>query len=213
MSWIKPRKKAFKEVRKPILIVCEDSKSSVYYLKEKVRSCGLSPDDVKVDGDSDSSPRSVVDYAIKEKAKQKKYAKDNKIYKYEEIYCVMDVDDHSTLKEALTKARDNNLIAIVSNECFELWYLLHFIKYSSKSFDRKEIEKLLTTHLGKPYNKSDKKIFDILKDKEEHAISLAEQLGVSAMKESPDRNPKRNPSTDVHVLIKKINSKRINKNS
>jgi len=209
MSWIKQRKKQFKEVRKPLLIVCEDSKSSVYYLKEKVRSCGLSSDDVKVDGDSDSSPKSVVDYAIKEKAKQKKLAKHNGIYEYEEVYCVMDVDDHPTLKAALVKAKDNNLVSIVSNECFELWYLLHFIEYSTKLLNRKEIEKLFTLHLGKLYEKSDEKMFSILKDKEMHAINIAEQLEASANKESEERDPIRNPSTEVHFLINKINSKKI----
>lgn len=209
MSWIKPRKKEFKDVRKPILIVCEDSKSSVYYLRAKVRSCGLSPDDVKVDGDSDSSPISVVDYAIKEKAKQLKLAKENKIYEYEAVYCVIDVDDHPTLKAALSKARDNKLISIVSNECFELWYLLHFIPYSTKHLSRRELEKQLTTHLGKPYDKGDDKIFYQIKDKESTAINIAKQLDSSALSESSERNPKRNPSTDVYVLIEAINSKKL----
>ena len=40
---LKPRVAQFKEPDKfSILIVCEDSKSAVYYFKRKVEECGLS---------------------------------------------------------------------------------------------------------------------------------------------------------------------------
>jgi hypothetical protein len=126
MSFLKKRKTGTREVREPILIVCEDSKSSVYYLKGKVKSARLTSTDVEVSGDSNSAPISVVDYAIKRKKAQKINAKKKGIYEYKEIYCVMDVDNHDTLQNAIVKTKDHLLLPIISNESFELWYLLHF---------------------------------------------------------------------------------------
>ncbi len=209
MSWLKSRKKGFKPVKDPILIVCEDSKSSVYYLKEKVKSCGLSPDNVIVDGDSDSSPPSVVSYALQKRKEQKKQAKKEGIYEYEAVYCVMDVDDHPNLRDAIYRALDNGLIPIISNECFELWYLLHFVKYSTAHINRNELKRKLSSYLGINYDKSDDSIFDRIKDNEHQAIDLARRLDISAQDESDERNPKRNPSTEVYILIEKINSKRL----
>ncbi len=68
---IKNRRINFKEVKKPVLIVCEDSKSSVLYFKSKIKHLYLNPIDVEVDGNSDSSPVSVVKYAMERKKKNK----------------------------------------------------------------------------------------------------------------------------------------------
>ena len=71
MSFLKKRKTGTREVREPVLIVCEDSKSSVYYLKEKVKSARLTSTEVEVSGDSNSAPISVVDFAIERKRQQR----------------------------------------------------------------------------------------------------------------------------------------------
>jgi hypothetical protein len=200
------RKTNFREVKKPILIVCEDSKSSVFYFKAKIKDLNLNPVDVEVDGNSNSSPDSVVKYAVKRKNAQKKKAQKEGIEEYEFIYCVMDVDDHPTLKNAIQQAIDNNIIPIVSNQSFEIWYLLHFMEYSTAYIHRNDIVKKLKIYLGKEYEKSDNKIYELLKSKgsEEKAIENAKKLIQSAENDSDERNPLRNSSTNVYVLIEKL---------
>ena len=205
MSRLRYRTRKIKPFCPQILIVSEDSKSSVYYLKEKIRSKGLNPDDVHVTGESDSAPIKVVDYAIKLK---KERLKNPDIPPYSEIYCVMDVDEHTTLKAAINKAKANYLIPIISNECFELWYLLHFEKYSTKHRKRVDLKKELVNHLGKDYEKGDDSIFQILDDSgfEENAIDNAEKLETYATGTSTQRDPLINPTTEVYKLIRRINA-------
>ncbi|MDD3585603.1 MAG: RloB family protein [Thermoguttaceae bacterium] len=45
---------------------------------------------------------------------------------------VLDVDEHSTLKNACDAAQNANFDVFVSNPCFELWLLLHFKRLGSK---------------------------------------------------------------------------------
>lgn len=205
-GWPKTRKTEFKAVKKPILIVCEDSKSSVLYLRAKTKDLRLHVTDVEVSGKSDSAPVSVVEYALERKKQNLREAKRNGTEPYDRIYCVMDVDDHPKLKEAIESALANGLIPIVSNECFELWYLLHFIDYSTKTRSRKEINKELEKYLGKKYDKSDTDIYSVIKSKELNALKNADRLYKDARKESNERYPMRNPSTEMHMLIEYLNS-------
>lgn len=175
MGWLKTRRTEFFTVPQPVLIVCEDAKSSVYYLRKKIKSLKLHNADVEVDGNSGSAPMSVVDYAIQRKKENKQEAKKKKQQPYGKIFCVMDVDDHPNLKAAIEKAIANGLTPIVSNECFELWYLLHFIDYSTKSRNRSEINKELTPLLGKEYQKADENIFEKIRGNEAKAIALAKK--------------------------------------
>ncbi|MBP7283058.1 MAG: RloB domain-containing protein [Leptospiraceae bacterium] len=206
MSFLKKRKTGTREVREPVLIVCEDSKSSVYYLKEKVKSARLTSTEVEVSGDSNSAPISVVDFAIERKRQQRIKAKKEGIYEYKEIYCVMDVDNHDTLRNAIIKAKDHLLLPIISNESFELWYLLHFTDQNAH-IERHKINKKLSEYLGKDYDKADEKIFEYLMQKgnEKNAIERAKKLEKQSLDSDPDLLIKKNPTTDVYVLIEKIN--------
>jgi len=47
----------------------------------------------------------------------------------DEFWCVFDVEwplNHPSLKEAIERARKNDIRLAVSNPCFELWLILHF---------------------------------------------------------------------------------------
>jgi hypothetical protein len=113
----------------------------------------------------------------------------------------MDVDNHETLKKAIDKARSNGLIPIISNESFELWYLLHFIDYSSASMSRKTINILLSKMLGGNYNKGDKDIYDKIYANEVKAWLSARLLYKHANESSDERDPLINPSTEVHIML------------
>jgi len=243
---LKPRVAQFKVPEKfSILIVCEDSKSAVYYFERKVKECGLSKtatvekidsQDIAVDVEGSkkgSAPKSVVDYAISKRDEYNKQAKKKGMYP--EVYCVMDVDDHPTLNEAIDKIYsvnettiDSELIHIVSNENFEVWYLLHFMAYSTKELHRapskktksprkifippdQRIDKLIETFLDEDYEelKSYPQIFQLIKEKggdEQKAIQYANKLEEYHREHSPDKPVYlSNPSTEVYQLIVKLN--------
>ncbi|RCG30260.1 RloB domain-containing protein [Sphaerisporangium album] len=50
---------------------------------------------------------------------------------YEQVWCVVDVDDHETLQTALSAARRASINVAVSNPCFEVWLLWHFTDHRS----------------------------------------------------------------------------------
>lgn len=55
----------------------------------------------------------------------RKHRDDN--LRYDEVWCIFDVDEHHRLEEALALARRLAIHIAVSNPCFELWPLLHFV--------------------------------------------------------------------------------------
>lgn len=237
---IKTRPSKFK---KPvsILIICEDGKSSVYYFEAKIKECGLfktatlekvRKKDVAVDvepGGKGSAPISVVDYAIQKRDAYNRKAKKEGKYPYGEVYCVMDVDDHNTLGKAVDKIhsvnKDNDestLYHIISNECFEVWYVLHFKPYSTKGLYRspssrtkkyvpedERIDRVLKHYLNQDYEKSDEKIFGLIitmGGDENKAIFDAAKLETYHNSHSGDKPAYlSNPSTEVYKLIQRLN--------
>jgi len=69
-----------------------------------------------------SNPKTLVDFAvrIKQKAVQdaRKHNDDN--LKYDEVWCVLDIDAHEYVSEAKEKAIANKIELAISNPCFEL---------------------------------------------------------------------------------------------
>ncbi len=225
-----------------ILVVCEDSKSSAFYLEEKVKSVGIplikSLEKVNLNENGidiqplGKEPSFLVKKAIERKNSFKQEQKKKKSYYYSTVYCVMDVDDHPALEKAIERIYEENaidteteIIPIISNECFEVWYVLHF-EYTHRELNRNSkrkgkikqyispennLSKLIEKHLLiEEYDKGYKNIFSLIKSKgnEQTAIKNAETLNkhhldVNKIKEN--ELYKCNPSTQVHKLIIKLN--------
>lgn len=179
------------------LIVCEDEKSAADYLRAfKV------PEDfaeVVVEGGAGNTA-SVVEKALK---LREKAIKDGA--PYAEVWCVFDRDSfpaenfHRAFD--LAKGDDKHNVHIIwSNECFELWYLLHF-EFVVAGLGRDQIYVKLAddTRLGKKYEKSDKTVFEQLSGKVETAKKNAKKLLADY---GAELNPEKdNPSTKVHELV------------
>jgi len=226
-----------------ILVVCEDKKSSTFYLEDKAKSVGISiiksiervdfeKSGVEIHG-LGKDPSFLVKKAIERKNNFREEQKKKNSYFYSKVYCVMDVDDHPKLEEALESIKQENLsdneteiIPIVSNECFEIWYVLHFmfttreLYRNTKSKRKKDkqyiasennLSKLIEKYLGiKEYDKGFKRIFSLiqLKGSELKAIKNAEKLNKHYLEINPiaeNEIYKFNPSTQVHKLIIKLN--------
>jgi hypothetical protein len=179
------------------LIVCEDEKSAVYYLRAFEILANYV--EVVVEGGAGNTI-SVVEKALSLRDKAL-----NKRTPYAEVWCVFDRDSFpaGNFNRAfdLAKAEHNHNVHIIwANECFELWYLLHF-EYHDVGIGRDDLFKKLSgsTRLGKDYDKSDKGVFHLLKDKIEIAKRNSKRLLASYGKAlNPERD---NPSTNIHELI------------
>jgi len=124
------------------------------------------------------------------------------------VYCVFDKDDFdmNRYQQAFIEARKrNDVTAIWANQCFELWYLLHFA-YHNSGIHRNEIYKKLEapSRLGKSYEKSDTSIYDSLLEKRTAAIRNSEKLLVQARAQSPSQPWVVNPSTNVQDVVGKL---------
>lgn len=190
------------------LIVCEDAKSAADYLR-----CFKVPKEfaeVVVEGGAGNTA-SVVEEALK----LRKAAAKSRIT-YAKIWCVFDRDPVAGTKvrqdvaiaknfhRAFDLARENPEVEIIwANECFELWYLLHFA-YQNTPIAREKIYERLAqpdpNGLGKKYYKSDTAVFDALKGKRrEKAKKNAKRLLDSYFGEVKPADD--NPSTNIHELV------------
>ncbi|MEG7619546.1 RloB family protein [Enterococcus faecalis] len=126
---------------------------------------------------------------------------------YENIWAVFDKDDFpkDDFDNAIYKAKELDINVAWSNECFELWYLLHF-SYSQSALHRDVISEKLDLEfnrlkLGK-YDKTSPEIYYILKPKIRTAIKNAQRLDEQTDCSLPPS--KRNPNTMVYKLASEL---------
>lgn len=187
-----------------ILIVCEDSKSSAFYLEELAKDLGLNA--VTVEGERcGSAPSSVLQFA------KEQYA--NSITdrnQYDKVYCVFDRDQHpcfdKTVQAISVLKPKNTFVAITTAPCFEFWLLLHFDYYSGsyKVTGNKSPCDNAQTDLKKvwlDYGKSKRGVYSYVRDKLITAITNARKLTADN-----DKTSSTNPQTNMHELIEYLQS-------
>ena len=119
--------------------------------------------------------------------------------RYDEVWCVFDVDDHPNLLNALESARQLGIKVALSNPCFELWLLLHF-RESPGAQQRHKIRDMLREFV--PGYQKEVDIEEYLPTygeavrRAEHMEQSARSLGEIGM----------NPSTGVWRLTESIRS-------
>ena len=192
------RRKPSRTVGKTILIVCEDSKSSPAYFKKFRKELCLSSVKVEICGEEcGSAPKSVVDFAkVKKLESETSTVRDD----YDEIFCVVDVDGHPSLGDAIQKARDNSLNIIISNPCFEYWYTLHFERTGSSFSNRQQLYRKLESLLGQKYDKSGCDFFEIVYPRTKTAIDNSNEILRSQWHNEEDLR-QCHPSTHVHRIV------------
>ncbi|MDD3046487.1 MAG: RloB family protein [Candidatus Pacebacteria bacterium] len=128
----------------------------------------------------------------------------------DEYWVVFDKDDYERkFDDAIIKAQARGLKVAYSNECFEVWFLMHFIPLDSAIL-RKDYNNKITQNLKKITG--DKKIkyvkklniYPYIKEKEVDAIRNAVRLLEGYDK--GDSFAKQNPSTTVHLLVESLNN-------
>lgn len=118
--------------------------------------------------------------------------------KVEKVYIIFDKDDLKIedLQKAKQKADKLAYTIGLSNESFELWFLLHFESVDSKLV-RNQLKKRLTSNLQRTYHKTDDKMITDLVDRIEIALKHAEKF-------DKNLNISQNPYTNIGWIIKEI---------
>lgn len=121
------RRRPEREPRRRFLLFCEGEVTEPEYfggwrrsLRSRLIQIEISPER----GD----PLRLVQQAVLAKdaaeIRAKRERDDNLLY--DEIWCVLDVDDHARLENARQLAQQRGIHLAVSEPCFELWGLLHY---------------------------------------------------------------------------------------
>jgi hypothetical protein len=181
----------FRDIVQTFLIVCEGLKTEKLYFEAfKV------PKDVK---DIDVIGRGLNTISLVDEAIRIRDASPNE---YDQVWCVFDVEDHNSneIHQAVALARRNHIKVAISNQCFELWYLLHFHYYHT-AVDRRRFIPILTRQLGFQYQKNECVNHHLI-DRQPIAIRNAEKLLRQYQPYDPAVN---DPSTSVHLLVIELN--------
>lgn len=190
------RRIAVKPVRETFLIVCEGEKTEPsYFLSFRLTSSQVK-DEIFGPGDNTVS---LVEKTIKYKEDAAKYG-----IRFDQIWCVFDKDDNpdANFEKAIALAKKHEIYVAYSNECFELWYLLHF-HFNQTAMNRPEYIRRLSELLGKPYVKNSPEMYNLLLNKQPEGIRNANKL-LSQYLPTHTVSSKR-PSTTVHFLVTELN--------
>lgn len=192
------RRSAFTDPRPSVLICCEGRVTEPSYfngLKNELRIRLVHIEVVP----AGPNPKTIVDYAVERKKEAEREArrKRDANLKYDEVWCVFDVDSHPRIPEAKQKAVANGVELAISNPCFELWLLLHF-RDQRAHIERHEVQAACREHIQGyekevPFNK----VFPFYQSAVQRTAELnrwQETRGCAG----------KNPSTGVHRLTEEI---------
>lgn len=192
------------EEKRYYLIVCEGVRTEpayFNYFKKFLPNHLL--ETIEVSGQGDNTIN-IVDIAIKKRAERERNVL---LPPFDEVWAVFDKDDFPADRydNAIVKAQESGIEAGVSNEAFELWYILHF-QFLANALKRHQYIEILTKILGFRYEKNkqnSEKVVELLFKKGDvrKAIQWAEQLEQMHAGLTPSRSC---PYTRVYILVDRL---------
>ena len=202
-SWPKKRKtRAKKELLNYNLIVSEGTKTEPLYfeaLKARINAKESNRIHLEIKGVG-LNTTGLLDYA-------KMLVKSNP-NGYSNVWLVYDKDDFpaerfnqmSEMCEALSKNDETEYHAIWSNQCIEIWFLLHF-SYFQSDLHRAEYYPKLSVALKSVggYQKNREDIFELLLPYLNDAIANAKKLAENNLGKTPSES---SPGTMLHKMLK-----------
>lgn len=108
---------------------------------------------------------------------------------YDQVWCVVDVDEFTDLDEAARHAKRQGIELAVSNPCFELWLLLHHTDHRSWIGNYGELKKQLGKFVTVPADKSVNFTRDYAGDRWKDAVRRARALAPEGTEHLPENNP------------------------
>lgn len=192
------RRVGTREPLKRIFVLCEGQTEQAYFTNFKSRRTNI---DVRVAKAKKTDPLSIISEA-KRIISEKQLDVKNKI---DEVWCVVDIDvaqDNQYVANLMKQAEKNLSNVVISNPCFEVWFLLHFEKLNN-SISVKQILRKLKRNV--PDYEKGKCIYKYVSDRTQTAIDNGELL-----EEINKENIKRmrykdcDPYTEVYKLVKNL---------
>jgi len=186
------RKKSSLKQQALALVICEDTKSSLQYLKDAAHHFRAYAEvDIVHCGKND--PLNIVKEAIERQRN------------FDYVYCAIDRDIHERFDEALVLAKAHKKISIIASyPCYEFWLLLHFQKTrkSYRGIGKNSSGDLLGKDLRKfaGMENYEKGRFENLFDQLIERLPKARERAVQVMREALNEG-ELNPSTRLHELI------------
>lgn len=122
----KGRTTAKREPKQRYLLVCEGVITEPAYFRGYERWLKESTLEIEI-ADERGTPMTLVEIALERMRTANKEAKRQRdaFLRYDQVWCVFDVDEHPYIPEAKALARQHGINMAISNPCFELWLLLH----------------------------------------------------------------------------------------
>jgi len=188
--------------RPRVLILCEGEKTEPTYFSHWKISLRSRLIHIEVDP-TGAVPKTVVEKAIarKEQSVADAVSRRDDNLKYDEVWCVFDVDEHPNVPEALQQAQDNGIGVALSNPCFELWLLLHF-ENQYAHIERASARITCAKHLP-GYNKAiTERMFEALAVGYQKALERMNAL--QKQHQRALRRSNHNPSSTVGVLTERL---------
>ena len=197
-----------------VLIVTEGEVTEVQYFEELKRILALVNVDLDICGkECDSSPTAVVRYAINRADAEGLHSKGG----YNDVYCVIDRDDHKDFHRALGQIVNANkprsafkgerIVAVVSYPCFEYWLLLHFV-FSRSPFSAangRTAAEAVTAELKKnpPFEGYEKSLTKEMLTKLHEVTDDAIANAIKSLTDAKETG-EMNPSSNVHELVEAL---------
>lgn len=181
-----------------ILVVCEGKVTEPQYVDAFRIAQGANTVRVRVESPG-GDPRALVERAVElrdDAERDARRSRDQNL-RYDEVWCVFDVDQHQRLEDARNEAVRSGIELAVSNPCFELWLLLHFADQTAH-LSVKQARDRLKKHLP-GYDKHVR--FEDASQGYEEAVRRAKALDLH---HTAAGAPGGNPSTNMHRLTERI---------
>lgn len=125
-----------RDQRRVIRVLTEGKVSEPGYLAQWARRS----QNIHIDfSESGMAPLTLVERARSHQRSNRK--RGGKSDKFDEIWCIFDVDEHPNLSQAINEAREGGIEVALSNPCFELWLILHY-QDQTAHIDRRHAQRL-----------------------------------------------------------------------
>lgn len=187
-----------------IFIALEDKKSSRFYFNDLIKDKKILAHVKVIPHQKCTDPKHVLSTA-------EEYIEKTNIAQYDRAWIVVDKDSFTAdnFKSIFEKARESKFCIAYSNECYELWLLLHFkdiYNFKNRQNIIKELNFEFKKAFGKEYDKASHNVYVMVKDRQTKAIERAKEIIKRIEQNEGEVNPyNNNPSTFLHLLIECLN--------
>jgi hypothetical protein len=181
-----------------ILIACEGAKEVQYFRHMSKRLGGT----VVLRPVHDwSAPEHVLNLALSKRRDDQAAARasGDPADVYDEVWMVVDVDQHPKLLQTLGVAEKEGIACALSNPCFEVWLILHYTDCRAPLTGPQEAKDLWVKLAGK--RRPVPQEFATLNGHFTDALNRADQVLARHERDGTPRH-QRNPSTEVGLLLR-----------